>query len=248
MDYAEHVEATDREIAALVDALGAGPLDVPVPTCPDWTLVDLADHVGGFCGFWAHILCDATGRPKTSFAERPAGTDGPEAADWLGGLGDDLLTLLRSTEPTQQAWTWAPGRDNAAFVARRSAHELSVHRFDAQGARGPASPIDGALAIDGIEEIFVMREAWVGSGQGDVAAGAGETIHLHATDREAEWLIELTADGLVVRREHAKGDLALRGAVSDLELVLYDRPPLGSIERFGDESVLGAWYQAFHFG
>jgi uncharacterized protein (TIGR03083 family) len=248
MDYAEHVEATDREIAALEDALAAGPLDVVVPTCPDWNLADLADHVGGFAGFWAHILCEATGRPKTPFSERPAGADGPEAAAWFRALADDLLALLRATPPTQPAWTWAPGRENAAFVARRSAHELSVHRYDAQGARGPAAPIDGALAIDGIEEIFVMREAWVGSGRGEVRAGDGETIHLHATDREAEWLIELTGEGLAVRREHAKGDLALRGAVSDLELVLYDRPPLSPIERFGDESVLEAWYRAFHFG
>ncbi len=248
MEYAEHVQATEHEIAALVEALGAGPLDVAVPTCPEWTLADLADHVGGFAGFWAHVLCEATDRPNTPFSDRPAGTDGPDGAAWFRSLGDDLLTLLQAIEPGQPAWTWAPGRQNAAFIARRSAHELAVHRYDAQSARGPASPIDGPLAIDGIDEIFVLREAYAASGQGEVAAGSGETIHLHATDREAEWLIELTGEGLAVRREHAKGDVALRGAVSDLELILYDRPPLGPIERFGDESVLGAWYRAFHFG
>jgi len=55
-------------------------------------------------------------------------------------------------------------------------------------------------------------------------------------------------DGLQVRREHAQGDLALRGAVSDLELLLYDRPPIGPVERFGEQAVLNAWYRAFHFG
>ena len=73
-------------------------------------------------------------------------------------------------------------------------------------------------------------------------------MHLHGTDAENEWLIAMTPDGLDVRREHAKGDLALRGAVSDLELVLYDRPPIGDVERFGDESVLDAWYRVFKFG
>jgi hypothetical protein len=58
----------------------------------------------------------------------------------------------------------------------------------------------------------------------------------------------MNPDGLDVRREHAKGDLALKGAVSDLELLLYDRPPLGEVERFGDESVLDAWYRVFKFG
>ena len=47
---------------------------------------------------------------------------------------------------------------------------------------------------------------------------------------------------------HAKADLALRGAVSDLELVLYQRPTLGDVERLGDESVLAAWQRVFTFG
>ena len=69
---------------------------------------------------------------------------------------------------------------------------------------------------------------------------------LHPTHRPRR--IPLRPDGLDIRREHAKGDLALRGAVSDIELALYDRPPIGEVERFGDESVLDAWYRVFKFG
>ena len=58
----------------------------------------------------------------------------------------------------------------------------------------------------------------------------------------------MNPDGLEVTREHAKGDLALKGAVSDLELLLYDRPPIGEVERFGDEAALDAWYRVFKFG
>jgi hypothetical protein len=50
-----------------------------------------------------------------------------------------------------------------------------------------------------------------------------------------------------VTRDHRKGDLALRGAVSDLALVLYGRPPLGPVERFGDERVLELWNATFTF-
>ena len=67
-------------------------------------------------------------------------------------------------------------------------------------------------------------------------------------DAGDEWLVILGPDGVTVSRRHAKGDLALRGAVGDLELVLYGRPPVASVERFGDESVLGAWYEAFELG
>jgi hypothetical protein len=36
--------------------------------------------------------------------------------------------------------------------------------------------------------------------------------------------------------------------VSDLELLLYGRPTLGPVERFGDDTVLDGWYRTFHFG
>lgn len=245
MEYSEHVAAAEREIGGLVEAFAAGPTDATVPTCPAWTVADLADHVGGFAGFWSHVLCEGTGRTKTPFEDRPAGGD---TAAWFAGLGRSLVEELRATPPDQHVWTWAPGRQHAAFVARRCAHELAVHRFDAQSARGVTAPIDGALAADGIEEIFVMIDAWAEGGEDSVGAGDGETLHLHGTDRPEEWLVELAPTGLQVRREHAKGDLALRGAVSDLELVLYERPPVGPVERFGDDAVLGAWYRAFRFG
>ena len=107
---------------------------------------------------------------------------------------------------------------------------------------GSPERIEPALAADGIEEIFVMVDAWPASGRGN-----GETLHLHSTEGD-EWLIAMNPDGLDVRREHAKGDLAIRGAVSDLELLLYNRPPIGEVERFGDDAVLDTWYRVFKFG
>lgn len=239
MDYDEHVAAVERESDALATALGAGAADAAVPTCPDWTVDDLARHVGEFSGFWSHILCDGTGRPKTPFPDPPA----EGLADWCREALGHLATELRATPADTEIWTWSDTDSSARFAARRCAHELAVHRVDAELARGAHGPIDGALAIDGIEEIFVMMGARERSGE-----AGGETLHLHGTDRDAEWLITLDADGFDVRREHAKGDLALRGAVSDLELTLYQRPPLGELDRFGDESVLDAWYREFTFG
>jgi uncharacterized protein (TIGR03083 family) len=245
MNYGEHVTAVEREVAAMAGAFAAGPIDTRVPTCPEWTVADLADHVGGFTGFWSHVLCEGTGRPKPEFTERPANGD---LGAWYAELGASLVAELKATAAEQQVWTWAPGQNNASFVARRCAHELAIHRFDAQAARAATAPIDGALAVDGIEEVFVLIAAWKADGHPESGAGQGQTLHVHAADRDAEWLLTLAPDGLDVRREHAKGDLALRGAVSDLELLLYDRPPIGPVQRFGEQAVLDAWYRAFHFG
>jgi hypothetical protein len=74
------------------------------------------------------------------------------------------------------------------------------------------------------------------------------TLHLHGTDYSpAEWLIRLAPDGMQVTREHAKGDLALKGPVSDLEMLLYQRPTVGTVDHFGDESVLDAFHREFTF-
>jgi len=242
MEYEEHIAAVERETAALADALGGGDLSARVPTCPDWTVADLAEHVGGFTGFWTHVLCEGSGRPKPPTPPQPS--DAAGVAAWYRDLAGSLVQELRATPPDTAVWTWVPDRMNARFVGRRAAHELAVHRVDAQSARGTTAPIEGALAADGIEEIFVMMAAW------DKPSGErhGETLHLHGTDRENEWLITLTAGGVAVQREHAKGDLALRGAVSDLELMLYQRPPLGDVQHFGDDGVLDAWYREFTFG
>jgi len=238
MEYAEHIEAVERETSAFTRTLMRGDADAQVPSCPEWTLRDLAKHVGGVQGFWTHVLAEGTGRPKPAFDDEP----GPSAGLWLVQIGGFLVNELKAASADTKVWTWNPADQSAAFAARRMAHETAVHRFDAQMAIGNPEPIEPALAADGIEEIFVMVDAWPESGRGE-----GQTLHLHSAEGD-EWLIAMNPDGLDIKREHAKGDLALRGAVSDLELVLYDRPPIGDVERFGDESVLDSWYRVFKIG
>jgi uncharacterized protein (TIGR03083 family) len=240
MDYAEHVEAAEQGTQAMAAALRRAAPDTRVPSCPEWTVADLATHVGGFAGFWAHVLCEGTGRPKPPFAEAEPGQP---LGDWYEGVAAHLVEELRATPPATAVWTWAEDQ-SARFVARRCAHELAIHRFDAQLAAGAPQPIDAPVASDGIDEIFYM----VDNAPDRAGRGEGETLHLHGTDRDDEWLLRLEPDGLQVEHRHAKGDLALRGAVSDLELLLYRRPTLGDVERIGDASALDAWYRVFTFG
>ncbi len=223
-------------------AVGAGSTAAPVPTCPDWTVADLAAHVGQFCGFWAHVLCEGTGRPKPSFPDPPAGE---VIAGWLAEVSPMLITELRATPAGTPVWTWYQPDQTAGFVARRAAHELNIHRYDAQSARGQCDPVDAVVAADGIDELLGTL---VVASDRSVPASR-QTLHLHGTDDgvTAEWLVILGPGAIEVRREHAKGDLALRGAVSDLKLLLYGRPTLGTVERFGDPSVLDAWFRVFTF-
>jgi uncharacterized protein (TIGR03083 family) len=244
MDYDAHISAVEREVADLVTAFKAGPMDAPVPTCPEWTARDLASHVGDFSGFWAHVICEGTGRPKPEF---PAAPEGDGIAEWVSELGNALIDELRATDPDQPMWSWVPGRENAAFAARRAANELAVHRYDAQASRGTTQPIDGVLAVDGIEEIFVMSEA-TGAVDGSTGRGNGETLFLRTTDQDAVWLLSLTPAGLEVTRSPGAADVHLTGDASDLELLLFQRPTIGSVSKTGNMASLDAWYAAYHFG
>lgn len=242
MEHNERVAGVKQELAGLNEAIAAGPVTAPVPTCPEWTVLDLAQHVGGFCGFWAHVLCEGNGCPKASFTDPP---HDEAVVDWFAGMGAELLTQLETTPGDTPVWTWHEPDQSAGFVARRAVHELAVHRYDAQSARGTCAPIDAPTAVDGIDEVFealITRRPRTGD-------ATGQTLHLHGTDDgvEAEWLVTLLPDRIDVAKAHAKGDLAVRAAVSDLELLLYRRPVLGEIQTFGDTGVLDAWHREFMF-
>lgn len=251
LNYGDHVAAIERESAALGAALAAGARADPVPTCPDWDLAGLAAHVGGVISSWTHAVAEGTGREKPSIPD--LGED-DDLADWWSVLAASLVAELRAADGSTEMWTWMPDDQSAGFVARRMAHEVAIHRYDAQSAVGAPDPVDGPLAADGIEEIFTMVKAREAAPpDAEVAApvsGSARTLHLHGTgsaDDAHEWMITLAPEGLRVTHEHGKGDLALRGEVGDLELALYQRPPVGEIERFGDETALEAWAEVFTF-
>ncbi|HZU71587.1 MAG TPA: maleylpyruvate isomerase family mycothiol-dependent enzyme [Acidimicrobiales bacterium] len=239
MRYEDLVAGVAREVGVLTTAFErVGPGD-PVPTCPDWKVLDLATHLGEFIGFWTHVLCEGTGRPKTPWNPAPAN----DLAPWFAEIGGHLVAELAAASGDTPVWTWSPTDQTAGFVARRCAHELTVHRVDAELVSGSHGPIDPDIAADGIDEMFMIATDGPRAG----AAGNGETLHVHGTDRPAEWFVTLAPTGTTVEARHEKADLALRGPVAELELLLYQRPTSAGIERLGDEGVLDAWYRVFTF-
>ena len=239
MDYGDRVAAIEREAALLADALRAAPLTAPVPTCPEWTLRDLASHVGEFVGLWTHVLCEAGGVDKVPFT--PLEEVNVDIGRWFEDLAADLIVRLRATSGDAPAWTWMPDHQTADAVARRCANELALHRYDAQSASGVTAPLDPSVARDAIDEIFVMLPAW-----GNPPDGSGLSLHAHGTDG-GEWTITLSAEGPRVTHEHLRADLTLTGHASDLALLLFRRPTIGAVERAGDSAALDAWYRDFLF-
>jgi uncharacterized protein (TIGR03083 family) len=153
---------------------------------------------------------------------------------------ESALYVLPPNEPVH-TW-WEPSR-TAGFLQRRMALETAVHRWDAQLAHGIPESIEADLAADGIDETFEVmlpaRRGWAKS----PLPGSGKTYRFHRTDGPGEWLVRFAPEAPVVTREHAKGDVAVRGPAADLLLFLWHRIPADRLEVFGDAALLDRYFE-----
>ena len=255
--YFAEITASTASLGAVID--GAD-LTLRVPACPDWTLRQLATHVGRVQRWAAEIVSTRPAR-AIAFRDVPDGRipdDLAEQAGWLRAGADRLIAVLGQAGDVP---VWAFGRQRpASFWARRITHETAVHRADAQitvsGAQGqPAAPAIAAdVAADGIDE-WLTELAAAGDGLPDPRAAGlaeGDSLHVHAADvpdGTGEWLVTHDAAGITVRRVHEKGTIALRGGASDLLLVLLQRlpPDTPAVQLNGDPAVLRRWLDNTQF-
>jgi uncharacterized protein (TIGR03083 family) len=238
--YYTEIEASTETMAGLVH--GAD-LTRTVPTCPEWTLRQLATHVGRAHRWAAEI---ARSGEFVQFRQVPDGRipDDPALhAPWLRAGAAQIIAAVREAG-ADPVWTF-DGPQPASFWARRMAHETAVHRADAQITAGRDPEFDADLAADAIDE-------WLGFMSGVTDAGAradalpdGAVLHVHVTDEgvDGEWLVRREGDVVTVQPGHGKGDVVLRGPAGRVLLVLMRRVPPDDpqVEVLGDAAVLTRW-------
>lgn len=248
------------EIVRLTDALrtairGAD-LGATVPTCPDWTLRELAVHVGG-AQRWAGEIVRTRAAEALPEEQVPASTpdgDDPAVLDaWLADGAAGTAEALRKAGPATEVWSWYGPDRSAGFWARRMAIETVVHLADAALAAKVPYTMAPDLAADTIDEWLDIVAFSQAEGDPEAAElrGGGRSLHLHATDvADAEWLIEFGEDGFTWRRAHGKATVALRGPLTDLMLVFNRRlaPDSDRVEVLGDAELLDFWLERSSFG
>lgn len=219
------IEIVQREATRIIDLIedaGDDAAHMRLPSCPDWTLPDLADHLGR-----VYAMVDAALATGSNAALEPSSIprrpDGQAPAEWLAERLGILLDALGSVREDARCWNFVDGPGGpVAFWWRRQAHETLIHRVDAEQASGAGvTPADPELAADGIGdflEISGLREvAW-----DEVELGRGLSIHLHATDEPgAEWTVD--TERRTYALAHLKADVALRGPSFALDLWCWRR-------------------------
>ncbi|MHC0428845.1 maleylpyruvate isomerase family mycothiol-dependent enzyme [Streptomyces sp. O3] len=260
LDHERYCAEIGRQTALLRDCLRGADLAATVPTCPDWSLRELAVHVGG-AHRWVEMMVRTKAADEIPEEQTPGflGPDGddPAALDaWLADGAQRLVSTLRAAGPDTEVWTWAWER-GSAFWARRMTHETALHRADAAHTVRARYELAPEVAADAIDEwLDIVRFAQRTEPEDSAAElrGGGRSLHLHATDTtaalDAEWLIEFGDDGFTWRRGHDKATVALRGPLTDVLQVFYRRLPVDSerVEVLGERELLDFWLERATFG
>jgi uncharacterized protein (TIGR03083 family) len=263
--------------ATLAGIVGRADNDLPVPSCPDWTLGQLAAHLGWVHRWAAEIV-------RTRSPERIAASEVPdsrfpagaaERARWLSA-GAGRLTEAISEAGEDPVWAFGVLRP-ASFWGRRQAHETMVHRADAELAAGQDVLLDQRLAADGIDEwlSFVADPGFGREAAGLPPLPPGATLRLTAGTAApagadgadgagviAGWLVTGSGGGLTVQRASGPAgasppgarlagtaSVAVDGPAGRLLLVLLGRLPASepAISVTGDASLLSGWLAATPF-
>ncbi|MET7665988.1 maleylpyruvate isomerase family mycothiol-dependent enzyme [Streptomyces sp. NPDC005463] len=224
----------DRSAALRSSVAGSPDLGVRVPSCPDWSLRDLVEHLTEVQRFWAAAVVAGPSEKPPVVAPAddtlPAGLLARSAA-----ATQELIAALRAAGPAVGCWTWW-GDSNvpttSGAVARHQVQEAAVHAFDAQLATGTPRPVPAVVALDGIAEFIGVSHGTAGPWPHEPSR-----IGLHAAEGES-WLIDLTASGSHVIDGHHETAADLHGSASDLLLTLHGRLPLDSLRSEGDRATL----------
>jgi uncharacterized protein (TIGR03083 family) len=207
--------------------------DTPVPTCGDWTLHDLGNHLG-----WAYRFGEAVVRTGDLWREPITAKDGQPVADWYAQGAASLLATLETTDPTAPTWALGIPGTVAAFWYRRLTQDTAVHLVDAQLATGAEVRIDPLIAADGVDEVFGSLAAKVWREKKPEPLPA--SVALHSADTGHSWLIE-PAD---IPRARPVGSASAAATVTataaELLLALWKRRPANPAWITGDSAAANA--------
>jgi uncharacterized protein (TIGR03083 family) len=258
LEFPDLLRLIDERSTAFGAAVAAAPsLDVQVPTCPEWTLFDLAEHIGVGRRSWAATVAAGPDAPAKVAAEgAPAAPREREALlAWLAASTQELLDALREAGPDRGCWTWwgtSQSPQTCGAVARHQLQQFAVHTYDAQVTLGAPQPLPDEVALDGVEEFLFTCCATTAAWPHEPAA-----VDYHATEGRS-WRLWLSSDGARTARlavpdtlpASAAGEAreavgaSAWGTASEVVLLFYGRIPVDSLKLDGDRrlfDLLTAW-------
>jgi uncharacterized protein (TIGR03083 family) len=229
----EHL-TTDGSLFA--DAAAHAGWDAPVPAT-EWNVRQLVTHVGGVQRWAADIVETRSSTGATAAGEAVGlGPKDAELLEWFLDGHSTLVEALSSAPENLDCFTFLPADSPLHFWSRRQAHEMAIHRLDAQAAAGhDVTTFDREFAQDGIAEVvlgFAARRS-------NAIERAG-TVALVPTDDGAIWRLTFGGERIAAERaDAAQADATVAGTSSDIYRWLWNRA--SDLALSGDADVAALW-------
>ena len=254
-DKAFYIDAVKTNSAMLASAARLG-LRPPVPTCPGWYVATLVAHIGEVQHFWALQIraraTEAQALPRSTFDACPGLYDWFEPTErgetdlenipdglieWFEAATGELVAAFENIGPDEAVWHWS-GDNRALAHFRNQAIEACVHRWDAQNAHDAATPIDRALAVDGIDQHFEVQVPFART-MGASRRGSGETFKLIQSDGDRTWLVRFLGDEIaILEGDQRDPDVTVEGSAEALFLWLWGRQSPNYLSVAGNQSLV----------
>jgi uncharacterized protein (TIGR03083 family) len=243
------LECLDTDYQRLRSVVGKADLTATVPSCPEWTVTDLARHVGAV--YLHKVECMRLGTHPDDWP--PPGLAEEEPLGLLDRAYPALAAEFATRTPESHAFTWYDPDQTVGFWIRRMAQETVIHRVDGElGAGVDLAPIPADLAHDGIDEFLVAFLAYGASAWPDEYS----TVLADADDRavrlstpDASWLVRPTLAGIEVARGDADNAAAtVHGQPSDLLLWVWNRAGDDAVTVTGDADAVAYLRRVFATG
>jgi uncharacterized protein (TIGR03083 family) len=236
METSEFLRTLDHEGRLLAAAAEEAGTDAKVPTCPDWQVRDLLRHTGAVHRWAAAFVADGhpEGRPLGELPDLDSG----ELVAWYRDSHRHLVDTLAGASPDVECFAFLPAPSALAFWTRRQAHETTVHRFDAESARGGTpTAIATDFAADGIDELLRGFHARPKS---RVRTSTPRILRIRTEDADAVWTVRLSPEPPVTTRDAAlDAECELSGPAEQLYLSLWNRLPMPTVT--GDQTLASLW-------
>jgi uncharacterized protein (TIGR03083 family) len=237
LGFSDLLRLIDERSTAFRSAVSSAPgLDAQVPTCPEWTLHDLAGHIGGGRRVWAATVAAGPDATAKAVNNGPAAPKDREALDaWLAESTRQLLDALKEAGPDRGSWVgWRDSQSPAtcAAVARRQLQELAIHTYDAQVTVGDPRPLPDEVALDGVDEFLHTCVSTTSAWPHEPA-----TLHYHVTEGRS-WSVRFDADGARIGPVDGTADVSGTGPAGDLLLWFYGRIEPDTLKLEGDVRVI----------
>ncbi len=209
IDYLPLLAELQEEFAAGIEEISD---DAPVPSCGDWTVRDLAEHLASV-HHWAAAM--ARDEDVERLPRHP-----PDLSERYAACAAELRETLAAL-PSDAPGRTFDGPGPASFWRRRQVHETLVHLHDLRGEVPAVAAEVWADAVDEVVTVFYPRQVRL-----ERIAPLPVAVRLVAIDAGQEWVL-------------GEGDpvATIEGSAQALTLLLWGRLGLDAVTVTGDAAA-----------